>query len=120
MADQTGTQHVSETWLLTLDISIEQGVKSLALTRRKGAEGVRFMAQARLPTTGPVGLSEIETRCLRFYGIGWSRNEISDAMRVSRRTVGSALTTAKEKLGARSLAHAAILLGNQGQDRRWN
>jgi hypothetical protein len=34
-------------------------------------------------------------------------------MRVSPRTVGAMLTVAKEKLGARSLAHAAVLLGDR-------
>ena len=68
------------------------------------------MAHARLPVGNPVGLSELETRCLRLYGAGWTRDEISRMARVSRRTVGTALTVAKEKLGARTLAHAALLL----------
>jgi DNA-binding CsgD family transcriptional regulator len=68
------------------------------------------MAQARLPFSDPTGLSELEARCLRLYGAGWSRDEISRLARVSRRTVGAALTVAKEKLGARTLAHAALLL----------
>jgi len=68
------------------------------------------MSQARLPVIDPTGLSELEARCLRLYGAGWSRAEISKMARVSRRTVGAALTVAKEKLGARTLAHAALLL----------
>jgi DNA-binding CsgD family transcriptional regulator len=56
-------------------------------------------------------LSELEIRCLRLYGAGWTRIEISGMARVSQRTVGASLTVAKEKLGARSLAHAAMLLG---------
>lgn len=67
------------------------------------------MAQARLRAQ-PTGLSNLEAKCLRLYGAGWSRDEISKAARVSRRTVGAALTVAKEKLGARTLAHAALLL----------
>ena len=69
------------------------------------------MALARFRFTGSIGLSELETRCLRLYGAGWTRSEISETARVSRRTVGATLTVAKEKLGARSLAHAALLLG---------
>jgi len=69
------------------------------------------MAEARLRFSGPTGLSDLETRCLRLYGAGWSRAEISGMARVSPRTVGTTLTVAKEKLGARSLAHAAMLLG---------
>jgi len=69
------------------------------------------MAQARFRFTGSIALSDLETRCLRLYGAGWTRMEISEMARVSRRTVGATLTVAKEKLGARSLAHAALLLG---------
>jgi len=74
------------------------------------------MAHARLPVTDPSGLSQLEVRCLRLYGAGWSRDEISTAARVSRRTVGRALTVAKEKLGARTLAHAALLLSSLASD----
>jgi len=68
------------------------------------------MSQARLPVADRTGLSELEARCLRLYGAGWNRDEISKRARVSRRTVGATLTVAKEKLGARTLAHAAMLL----------
>jgi DNA-binding CsgD family transcriptional regulator len=74
------------------------------------------MAQARLPVADPIGLSELEARCLRLYGAGWNRDEISRIARVSRRTVGAALTIAKEKLGARTLAHAALLLSSLSPD----
>ena len=69
------------------------------------------MAQARMRFGGFNGLSDLEVRCLRLYGAGWTRVEISAVARVSPRTVGATLTVAKEKLGARSLAHAAMLLG---------
>jgi DNA-binding CsgD family transcriptional regulator len=69
------------------------------------------MPVARIRFGGSIGLSDLEMRCLRLYGAGWSRSEISDMARVSRRTVGATLTVAKEKLGARSLAHAALILG---------
>jgi DNA-binding CsgD family transcriptional regulator len=69
------------------------------------------MAQARLPLAGSSKLSALEAKCLTLYGSGWSRDEISRLTRTSRRSVGTALTVAKEKLGARTLAHAALLLG---------
>ena len=75
------------------------------------------MAQARLRSTGSIGLSDLETRCVRLYGAGWNRAEISEMVCVSSRTVGAALTVAKEKLGARSLAHAALILGPGPVDR---
>lgn len=77
-------------------------------THRREVNGV---AEARI-RFGSVGLSELEGRCLRLYGAGWNREEISQMARVSKRTVGAALTVAKEKLGARSLAHAALLLSS--------
>ena len=70
------------------------------------------MTHPRLPFADPAGLSELETRCLTLYGAGWSRDEISKVARVSRRTVGARLTVAKEKLGARTLAHAVTLLSS--------
>jgi len=69
------------------------------------------MAQARLRFGGSIALSDLEVRCLRLYGDGWSRDEIARMASVSRRTVGATLTVAKEKLGGRTLAHAATILG---------
>jgi len=68
------------------------------------------VAEARLRTNSSTQLSQLEERCLRLYGAGWNRSEISAMVRVSARTVGNSLTVAKEKLGARSLAQAALLL----------
>jgi DNA-binding CsgD family transcriptional regulator len=73
------------------------------------------LAQARLPIGRSLGLSELEAKCLLLYGAGWSRDEISSVAHVSRRTVGAALTVAKEKLAARSLTHAALLLSGFGR-----
>lgn len=75
--------------------------------------GVLHMGQARAPWGRSIALSELESRCIRLYGAGWTRDEISRMAHVSPRTVGAALTVAKEKLGARSLAHAAILISSQ-------
>jgi DNA-binding CsgD family transcriptional regulator len=68
------------------------------------------MAQARMPHARQAELSSLEVRCLDLYGGGRTRDEISVIAHVSRRTVGSALTIAKEKLGARNLTHAALML----------
>jgi DNA-binding CsgD family transcriptional regulator len=55
-------------------------------------------------------LSATEENVLRAFASGFSREEIASRLNLSSRTVGHALTAAKEKLGARSLAHAAVLL----------
>lgn len=73
--------------------------------------GGNYMPEARFRSDASIGLSDLERRCLRLYGAGLNRTEISEMARVSRRTVGATLTVAKEKLGAKSLAHAALILG---------
>jgi len=55
-------------------------------------------------------LTDLERRVLFAYGFGRSRFDIARDLNVSRSTVGRCLTTAKEKLCAVSLAHAALLL----------
>jgi DNA-binding NarL/FixJ family response regulator len=55
-------------------------------------------------------LSRVERTTLECFGNGFSRPEIAAVIGLSVRTIGRSLTTAKEKLGARSLAHAAVLL----------
>jgi DNA-binding CsgD family transcriptional regulator len=55
-------------------------------------------------------LSSMEAEVLIAFGNGRSREEIARALRISVRTVGHALTIAKEKLGARTLAEAAVTL----------
>jgi DNA-binding CsgD family transcriptional regulator len=54
-------------------------------------------------------LNATEEAVLRGFAAGLSRGEIADCLHMSARTVGNALTTAKEKLGARSLVHAAVI-----------
>jgi len=71
------------------------------------------MAQARIRRVASVELSALEACCLGLYGVGWTRDEISVVAHVSRRTVGAALTIAKEKLGARNLTHAALMLSTE-------
>jgi DNA-binding NarL/FixJ family response regulator len=55
-------------------------------------------------------LSYVEHRALIAFSRGLSRNQIARTLRISPRTVGRALTVAKEKLFARSLTEAAVLL----------
>ena len=54
-------------------------------------------------------LSATEENVLQAYASGFSRDEIAALLHLSSRTVGHALTAAKEKLGARSLVHAAVM-----------
>lgn len=68
------------------------------------------MGQARLPRAISIGLSNLELCCLQLYALGFTRAEIASRENVAVRTVGSSLTIAKEKLGARSLAHAVLIL----------
>lgn len=49
-----------------------------------------------------------ERSVLEAFGDGFTRSEMATILSVSPRTVGHALTAAKEKLGARSLAEAAV------------
>jgi len=55
-------------------------------------------------------LTYIERRVLLALSEGLSRREIASHLRVSPRTVGLALTVGKEKLGARSITAAAVIV----------
>jgi len=68
------------------------------------------VAQPRLSQARTIGLTGLEARCLELYSTGHSRAEIARILGVSLRTVGSTLTGSKEKLGAKNLTHAAVLL----------
>lgn len=54
-------------------------------------------------------LTPLEHRILLAYANGACRAEIGRYVGLSEHTVSNYLTVAKEKLGARSLAHAAYL-----------
>jgi DNA-binding CsgD family transcriptional regulator len=58
-------------------------------------------------------LSATEAAVLRRFASGFTRGEIAECLHMSTRTVGNALTTAKEKLGARSLVQAAVMFALQ-------
>ena len=55
-------------------------------------------------------LTPLELRILLAYANGAGRAEIGQYVGLSEHTVSNYLTVAKEKLGARSLAHAAYLI----------
>jgi DNA-binding CsgD family transcriptional regulator len=54
-------------------------------------------------------LTALERRIIAYYAAGMHRVEIARHVGLAERTVGAYLTTVKEKLGARNLAHAAAL-----------
>jgi len=58
----------------------------------------------------PAVLNDIEAEILSLYACGSTRAEIAAHIGLSAHTVGHYLTTAKDKLRARSLAHAVYLL----------
>ena len=64
-------------------------------------------------------LTAFETNILAMLLAGLSRTEIAGKVCRSPQTVSNALTRAKEKLGARSLTHAAFLAARRcNPDRR--
>jgi DNA-binding CsgD family transcriptional regulator len=54
-------------------------------------------------------LTALERAVLEAYAAGADRLEIAQRVGLAPRTVGTYLTIAKEKLGARTLAHAATI-----------
>jgi DNA-binding CsgD family transcriptional regulator len=55
-------------------------------------------------------ITPYERRIFKLLGSGMSRSEIGRAVKRSPQTISNSLTVAKEKIGARSLVHAAVLL----------
>jgi DNA-binding CsgD family transcriptional regulator len=58
-------------------------------------------------------LSDIEAEVLMLYARGMSRAEIARHTSLSANTIGHYLTTAKDKLHARSLAHAVHIISRK-------
>jgi DNA-binding NarL/FixJ family response regulator len=54
-------------------------------------------------------LTQLERNVLEAYAAGLRRAEIGHRVGLADRTVGAYLTAVKEKLGARSLAHAVAI-----------
>jgi DNA-binding CsgD family transcriptional regulator len=57
----------------------------------------------------PDRLTPLEGRALELFASGHDRNEIAQLMHRAPKTISNCLTLAKDKLGARSLAQAAVL-----------
>jgi DNA-binding NarL/FixJ family response regulator len=57
----------------------------------------------------PDTLNKVEIQVLLLYAAGFTRTEIARETGLSAHTIGHYLTTAKDKLQARSLAHAVYL-----------
>lgn len=55
-------------------------------------------------------ITPYERRIFHLLGSGMSRSEIGRAVKRSPQTISNSLTVAKEKIGARSIVHAAVLL----------
>ena len=70
------------------------------MTKFEAGEGQFYVKQ----------LTATERQVLSAFASGLNRYEIAESLNISQRTVGHALTAAKEKLCARSLARAAVLL----------
>jgi len=64
-------------------------------------------------TGGREALSPFERRLLQLKGAGLSRRQIAERVRRSPQTVSNSLTVAKDKIGARSLTEAAVLLAKR-------
>ena len=74
-------------------------------------EGRRRERRARLARpAGHDPLTPFERRLLELMAAGLNRTEIARALDRSPQTISNSLTVAKEKLGARSLAQAAVLI----------
>jgi len=68
-----------------------------------------LMTLIEKPSSDDLGfMTTTERRVLGAFADGKTRSEIASCLRLSVRTVGHALTSAKEQLGARSLAEAAL------------
>lgn len=65
-------------------------------------------------------LSQIEAEVLSLYARGLSRAEIAQHTGLSANTIGHYLTTAKDKLHARSLAHAVYIFSRTSSTSRSN
>jgi DNA-binding NarL/FixJ family response regulator len=55
-------------------------------------------------------LTAFERRVLELFASGLARGEIAQVLNRAPKTISNSLTAAKDKLGARSLAEAAVLL----------
>lgn len=59
--------------------------------------------------TAPTTLTERQLECLALVALGFNRREIGERLHLSYWTVATHLGYAKDKLGARTLAHAVAI-----------
>ena len=57
-----------------------------------------------------IKLTPFERRVLELFASGSPRNEIARILNRAPKTISNSLTAAKDKLGARSLTEAAVLI----------
>ncbi len=57
-------------------------------------------------------LTAFERRALELFASGLPRGEIAQVLNRAPKTISNSLTTAKDKMGARSLTEAAVLLAS--------
>jgi len=84
---------------------------------RRSTESVRFWRERRAGVVRPAGhdpLTPFERRLLELMASGLNRTEIARVVHRSPQTISNSLTVAKEKLGARSLTQAAVLIAQRG------
>jgi DNA-binding CsgD family transcriptional regulator len=72
------------------------------------------MAKVSEPGVQAAGLTATERRILELHASGLTRSEIALRLRRSPQTISNSLTIAKEKLTARSLSEAAVLISGSG------
>ncbi len=74
------------------------------------------MARVEAPAHAEFGRAQVssltafERRALELFASGLPRGEIAQMLNRAPKTISNSLTAAKEKLGARSLAEASVLL----------
>jgi DNA-binding CsgD family transcriptional regulator len=66
--------------------------------------------QAGRNSAQEANLTAFERRALELFATGLPRREIAHALHRAPKTISNSLTMARDKLGARSLAEAAVLL----------
>ena len=59
---------------------------------------------------GGSNLTAFERRALELFAAGLRRREIAQQLKRAPKTISNSLTAARDKLGARSLAEAAVLI----------
>ena len=70
-------------------------------------------AYARRDSGVAVNLTAFERRSLELFAAGLPRGEIAHLLKRAPKTISNCLTAARDKLGARSLAEAAVLIAGE-------